>query len=129
MGLRGLTSGVSALGAQQAVDPFAQVQTVFSGADPAIADMAGTSAIQQGTYPQSSNQAIAQSWLTASPWTTSTPSATSATSGTAATTQAPPTASTLTSVVFFVIAIILLLAGAFAIVGPGNVESAATMAA
>jgi hypothetical protein len=111
-----LTSGMSALGDAQSFDPFAQVKTVFSGADPAIADLAGTSAIMQGTYPASSNQAYATSWLGANPWTTSTPSASLASGS--GTTASVPQVGTMTTIVVFVIAIILLMAGAFALVGP-----------
>jgi hypothetical protein len=113
-----LTSGVSALGPNESINPFAQVATVFSGADPAMADLAGTSAIAQGSYPQSANQAIAASWLTANPWTTATPSASLASGGQSGATNAPPTVSTMTTVAVFVIAIVLLMAGAFALVGP-----------
>jgi hypothetical protein len=112
-----LTSGVSALGDNESINPFAQVATVFSGADPAIADLAGTSAIAQGSYPQSANNAIAASWLTASPWTSSTPSASFTSSGTSSG-NAPPAVGTMTTVAVFVIAIVLLMAGAFALVGP-----------
>jgi hypothetical protein len=112
------TSGVAALGANESVNPFAQVATVFSGADPALADLAGTSAIAQGSYPQSANTAFAASWLSASPWTTATPSASLASGGQAATTNTPPQASATTTVAVFVIAIVLLMAGAFALVGP-----------
>jgi hypothetical protein len=38
-------------------------QTVFSGADPALADIAGTSGIVQGTYPSSYNRSLMASWF------------------------------------------------------------------
>jgi hypothetical protein len=38
-------------------------QTVFSGADPALADLAGTSGIVQGTYPSSYNRSLMASWF------------------------------------------------------------------
>jgi hypothetical protein len=38
-------------------------QTVLSGADPALADIAGTSGIVQGTYPSSYNRALMASWF------------------------------------------------------------------
>jgi hypothetical protein len=115
-----LTSGMSAMGAAQSIDPFLQAQTVFSGADPALADLAGTSAITQGTYPQSSNTAFAASWLSANPWSTPTPSSNlvSGPTGSSSTTSALPAASATTTVVVFVVAIVLLMAGAFALVGP-----------
>jgi len=109
------TSGATGMGAMQAIDPFEMSKTVFSGADPAIADMAGTSGITQGLYPQAANTAIAGSWLSAVTGGPS-PSATQSDGG-SSTTSDVPQASTVTTVVTFVVAIVLLLAGAFALVG------------
>jgi hypothetical protein len=133
-----LTTGLAALGMDQAVNPFQMTTTVFSGADPALADLAGTGGIMQGTYPQSYNQSLLASWASSAPRAGGSGNASLGDQllqllgpGFGPPTQPAPSTtkdvSNLTKATFFVIALVLLLAGAFAIVGPSNAAAAAAL--
>jgi hypothetical protein len=100
-------------------------QTVLSGADPALADIAGTSAKISGTDPTGYIQALASSWFgTTAPGEYASSKGSSDTPGEQA--VADPT--WLTKTALAVLAIGLILIGAVALILPSAEKGIATVA-
>lgn len=116
---------MSQVDAARHLNPWSQSMTVFSGADPAIAQLEGGSAIVNGSDPTGAIKATLASWQrSGQPGG----SATEASENAPNVSPAFQEPSLMTKIALAALAIGLVLIGALAIVGSNNAASAAAAA-